>query len=74
MDSVEIVIVRSRKLSRRRPAHTPSRIDVGTMMTRAKPASTSELPSAFMTVGNTTWSVRADLPQSPVTKLPAQLR
>ena len=74
MDRVETVMVRSRMLSRRSPAKTPNTMDVGTMITRANTARMSELPSAFMTVGATTWSVSADLPQSPVTKLPAQLR
>ena len=51
IESVEMVMVRSRTLSRLSPAHTPSRMDVGTMMMRAKAASTSELPRAFITVG-----------------------
>ena len=53
MDSEEIVIARSRRLSRRRPAYTPTRMDVGTMITSAKPASSSELPRARMTSGKT---------------------
>ena len=74
IDSVEIVMVRSRRLSRRSPANTPSRMDVGTMMTRANSARSSELPRAFITVANTGTPLSADSPQSPVTKLPAQVR
>ena len=49
IDSEQIVIARSRTLSRCRPAYTPTRMDVGTMITSAKPASRSELPSASIT-------------------------
>ena len=43
------------------------------MITRAKPASSSELPSAFMTVGDDRYVEDRDSPQWPVTKSPAQL-
>ncbi len=73
IDSEETVIPRSRKLSLRSPAKTPNTMDTGTMITSAKPASRSELPSAFMTVGRTGMLRRGETPQSPVTKPAAQL-
>ncbi len=75
IDSVETVIVRSRMLSRRRPANTPSKIDSGhDDDERERRPGRSELPSAAMTVGKTGCSVScATLPQLPVTKWPAQV-
>ena len=73
IDSVETVIVLSNTLSRRKPENTPSAIDVGTMRIRAKPARISEFQSAAMTVGRTGTLRTGDSPQSPVTKLPAQV-
>ena len=74
MDIDEMVMTRSSALSRRNPANTPTRIEVGTMMTSAKPASSSELPRACMASGNTAVWYCSDWPQWPVTKWPAHSR
>ena len=62
--------MRSRTLSLRNPAKTPSAIDVGTMSTSAKPARRSECQKASMTSGRTGIFSWVDSPQSPVTKPP----
>ena len=58
-----MVIARSRMLSRCSPANTPTKIDVGTMITSAKPASSSELPRACTTIGKTDSFYCSDVPQ-----------
>ena len=72
MDSEEMVIAAidagCRAAARR---YTPTRIEVGTMITSAKPASSSELPSACHTIEETGVLYWSDVPQWPVTKWPA---
>ena len=71
IDRLETVVTRSRRLSRRSPAKTPRQTAVGTMITSAKPASSSEFAKARMTIGSTGVVNCSESPQWPTTKCPA---
>ncbi len=71
-DRLVTLMERSSAESRRRAASTPSTIDVGTMMTRAMPASSMELASASKVTVITGRCRMGDSPQSPVMKPPSQ--